>query len=231
VRKLLGASRRRLPVWVQTWGQSEAGPVAIRPYVLRSLQNRGRRMPATRDNGWPTPFFSKVRSVDPDTLDPLPRGEVGLIEVSQPGRCLDYMGERDRWERKRRGDWWNTGDLGVISRSRSVRLVDREIDRIPGGESAIELEDVLLDRLPQTTEVVVLAAADGPPVPIVSTVGDAPVRSDDWDAATADLPPLASPHYMPWDEIPRTATWKVRRPKLREQVLPDAAALGYGYWT
>lgn len=230
VRTLMAATRRRFPVWVQSWGQSEAGPVTMRPYVRRSVRPRGRRMPATRENGWAMPLFSKVRVVDRETLEPIGRGEVGLIEVSQPGRCLDYMGEHERWESKRRNGWWNTGDLGVMSRSRSVRLVDREIDRIPGA-SAIELEDVLLDRLPQSTEVIVLADPDGPPVPILSTTDDVPVPPHEWEAATADLPALASPRFIGWDEFPRTATWKVQRLKLREHVIPGHAPLGSGRWT
>jgi acyl-coenzyme A synthetase/AMP-(fatty) acid ligase len=180
--------------------------------------------------GWPIPFLCKLRAVDPDTGVRVPRGRVGLIEVSQPGRSLAYVGEQERHDLKRDGWWWNTGDLGVINRFGAVRLVDREIDRIPGA-SAIELEDVLLDRLPETTEVVVLAVAGKLPIPVLSTTGDIPLDRSAWARATGDLPPMAEPIQIPWPEFPRTATWKIRRVQLRDQLFCGAKAMGVGRWT
>jgi len=230
IRTFLHASDRRLPIWVQSWSQTEAGAIVIRPYLRRSVRRAGRRPPPTQVLGWPLPFLCKLRAVDPDTGIRVPCGQVGLIEVSQPGRSLAYVGEQERHDRKRDGWWWNTGDLGVISRLGAVRLVDREIDRIPGA-SAIELEDVLLDRLPETTEVVVLAVAGKEPVPVLSTTGDIPLDRAAWARATGDLPPLAEPVQIPWSQFPRTATWKIRRVQLREQLFSGARAMGVGRWT
>src|SRR6516165_3350586 len=217
IRTFLHASDRRLPIWVQSWSQTEAGAIVIRPYLRRSVRRVGKRPPPTQVLGWPIPFLCKLRAVDPDTGVRVPRGQVGLVEVSQPGRSLAYVGEQDRHDRKRDGWWWNTGDLGVINRFGAVRLVDREIDRIPGA-SAIELEDVLLDRLPQTTEVVVLAVAGQEPIPVLSTTGDIALDRAAWARATEDLPPLAEPIQISWSRFPRTATWKIRRTQLREQL-------------
>jgi acyl-coenzyme A synthetase/AMP-(fatty) acid ligase len=230
IRTFLDATDRRLPIWVQSWSQSEAGAMVIRPYTRRSVRHRGRRPPPTQVLGWPIPGLCRARTVDPRTGRPLPRGQVGLVEIAQPGRSLGYVGEQDRHDRKRTGWWWNTGDLGVVSRLGAVRLIDREIDRIPGG-SAIELEDVLLDRLPETTEVVVLPVAGALPVPVLSTAGDRRVTAERWRAATADLPPLADPIHVGWDELPRTITWKIRRVALREQLLAGTHAVGLGRWT
>jgi acyl-coenzyme A synthetase/AMP-(fatty) acid ligase len=171
----------------------------------------------------------QARAVDPQTGQETPAGQVGLVEIKQPGRCLAYVGEQDRHELKTRDFWWNTGDLGVVSRTGAVRLVDREIDRIPGA-SAIELEDVLLDRLPQITEVVILPAAGQLPVPVLSTAADVPVSPAEWTRATADLPRLAEPIQIKWNEFPRTCTWKIRRVQLREQLL-GTSAVGVGRWT
>lgn len=230
IRTFLHASGRRLPIWVQSWSQTEAGAIVIRPYLRRSVRRVGRRPPPTQVLGWPIPFLCKLRAVDPDTGARVPRGQVGLIEVSQPGRSLGYVGEQDRHDLKRDGWWWNTGDLGVINRFGATRLVDREIDRIPGA-SAIELEDVLLDRLPETTEVVVLAVAGQDPIPVLSTTSDIPLDRAAWARATQDLPPLAEPIQIPWPEFPRTATWKIRRAQLREQLFSGAKAIGAGRWT
>ena len=230
IRTFLHASDRRRPIWVQSWSQTEAGAIVIRPYLRRSVRRVGKRPPPTQVLGWPIPFLCKLRAVDPDTGARVPRGQVGLIEVSQPGRSLAYVGEQDRHDLKRDGWWWNTGDLGVINRFGAVRLVDREIDRIPGA-SAIELEDVLLDRLPETTEVVVLAVAGQEPIPVLSTTSDIPLDRASWARATGDLPPLAEPIQIPWSQFPRTATWKIRRVQLREQLFCGAEAVGVGRWT
>lgn len=229
IRTFLGASHRRLPVWVQSWSQSENGAIAVRPYVRSAVRKIGHRPPPNQSVGWPQPLVGKLRAVDPESGRVVSHGEPGLIEVSLPGRCLAYVGEQERHELKSDGDWWNTGDVGVIDRLGAVRLLDREVDRIPG-TSSIELEDVLLDRLPETTEVVVLAVPDGLPVPVYSTSADQAIADDDWAAATADLPPLADPIKIEWEEFPRTATLKIRRNDLRERLLA-ADPVGKGDWT
>lgn len=230
IRTFLNATDRRLPVWAQSWSQTEAGAIVIRPYLRRSVRRVGIRPPVTQVLGKPIPFLCKVRAVDPDTGREVPRGQVGLIEVSQPGRSLAYVGEQHRHDLKRNGWWWNTGDLGLVSRWGAVRLVDREIDRIPGS-SSIELEDVLLDRLPQTTEVVVLAVAGSTPVPVLSTTDDRPLDRAEWERAVADLPAMADPIQIRWEDFPRTATWKIRRVALREKLFSGAQAVGIGRWT
>lgn len=230
IRTFLDATDRRMPIWLQAWSQSENGTLLIRPYLRRSVRRRGHRPPPSQSLGWPVPSLGKIRTVDPRTGAPVRRGEVGLIEISQPGRCLAYVDERHRHDLKRDGEWWNTGDLGVINRLGALRIVDREVDRIEGA-SAIELEDVLLDRLPQTTEIVILPVSGGLPVPVVSTTGDVPVDHDTWRTATADLPRLAEPIHIRWDEFPRTGTWKIRRVRLREELLPSADPVGTGTWT
>ena len=230
IRTFLHATDRRLPVWVQSWSQSEAGAIVIRPYLRRSVRHIGKRPPVTQVLGWPIPFLCKLRAIDAVTGKEVSSGQVGLIEVSQPGRSLAYVGEQQRHDRKRNGWFWNTGDLGVINRWGAVRLVDREIDRIPGA-SGLELEDVLLDRLPETTEVVVLAVAGQKPVPVLSTADDVPLDPGRWSQATSGMPPLADPIQIGWDQFPRTATWKIRRVALRDQLLSGARPVGEGRWT
>ena len=230
VRAFLHASQRLCPLWVQAWSQTEAGSVAIRPYIRSVVRKVGKRPPPTQFLGWPVPGFGKLRAVDPDTGQPVPAGEVGLIQICAPGRCLGYVGETARYQNKTHGQWWDLGDLGVINRWGAVRLIDREVDRISGA-SALELEDLLLDRIPETTEVVMLAIRDGLPQPVVSTVDDIPLDMTAWRAAVTDLPRLSEPLQIRWDEFPRTATWKIQRVRLREQLLPDAVGIGKANWT
>jgi acyl-coenzyme A synthetase/AMP-(fatty) acid ligase len=229
VRSLLAASRRRFPLWAQGWGQSEIGGATVRLYTRRSVRRRGEARSITRNVGTGIPFTTKVRITNPETGVPVRRGRVGLVEVSTPSRCVTYVGEDDRHRQKCWREWWNTGDMGEQTRWSGVRLLDREVDLIEGA-SCIELEDTLLDRLPDATEVVVLAAP-GLPLPVVSTHGDRPLDPERWRTATAGLAALAPPVQVPWGEIPRTATWKVRRFLLRERLLNGMPTIGTGHWT
>ena len=228
VRLFLNASKRRLPVWVQALGQSESGPVAMGLFTRRSVRPGGPD-PVGEARSVPVSPFTRIRAVDPDTGRPLPRGTVGLLEVRRRP-CMDYVGESERHAAKHRDGWWNLGDLGVVNRSGTIRLIDREVDRIPEA-SCIEIESTLLERLEKATEVIVLAVRGAKPVPVLSTADDQPIDDAAWHAATADLPPLDDPVFIRWDEFPRTATWKVRRHILRERLLPGTATAGAGRWT
>jgi acyl-coenzyme A synthetase/AMP-(fatty) acid ligase len=229
VRKFLATSRRRIPVWGQAWGQSEVGPICIAAFTRRQVRRRPEPRGATNDIGWPVPILSRVKVVDPETGRKQPRGKPGILMVATKSRCLGYLGEEDRHAEKVRGKWWNTGDIGQRGRFGRLKLIDREVDLLPGA-SGVELESILLDRLERATEVVVLGVPGRPPVPVLCMRDD---RLDpaEWAAATADLPALDEPIVIPWEDVPRTATWKIRRLELRELVLGTKDKIGTGRWT
>jgi acyl-CoA synthetase (AMP-forming)/AMP-acid ligase II len=52
-----------------------------------------------------------------------------------------------------------------------------------------------------------------------------------WQAAAADLPEMAPPRFLSWDEVPRTGTGKVRRRELRARLLATEQTHGTGRWT
>nr|WP_232328273.1 AMP-binding protein [Kibdelosporangium sp. MJ126-NF4]CEL19857.1 long-chain acyl-CoA synthetase [Kibdelosporangium sp. MJ126-NF4]CTQ97081.1 long-chain acyl-CoA synthetase [Kibdelosporangium sp. MJ126-NF4] len=221
VRTMLNASQRRRPLWMQGWGQSETGPLTFRFLTRRTAHT-------TRDLGRPMPGLARLRVVDPATLEPVPRGVPGLILARTRARCVTYVGERDRWSAKAEGAWWNTGDLGVLSRTGAVTLLDREVDSVPG-LSCLAVEDTIEDRVPSIMECVLLAAADRPPIPVV--VSENGLNTDQWLAAVADLPPMVEPVVLRWDEVPRTATGKVRRLELLGRVVGSTDTNGSGRWT
>lgn len=229
VRGYLNASRRRHPVWLQGWGQTETGPLTFRLLTRKALAATGRRHPTTRNLGRPVPGRTRLRVVDPDTFRPVGRGRPGIILARTKARCTGYVGEQDRWSRKALGPWWNTGDIGFLTRTGSLVLLDREVDAVPG-TSCVELEDVIEDRLPAVLECTVLGAPGRTLLPVVVTA-DGWLDAAAWRAAVRDLPPLAEPMVRSWAEIPRTGTGKVRRLELRAQLLPDATTFGTGDWT
>ncbi|UNS95727.1 acyl--CoA ligase [Streptomyces tubbatahanensis] len=229
VRRFLAATRRPFPAWLQGWGQSETGPMTFRLLTRRALAARGERHPTTRNVGRPIPGFTGMRVVDPKTMRRVPAGTPGVAFARTDGRCIGYLGEEERWHTKTVGRWWNTGDWVVRSPTGLFRLLDREVDLIPG-TSCIELEDVLADRLPELLEAVVLGVPGERPVPVVSLRGG-PLDPAAWQRATADLPGMAEPVVLDSESLPRTSTGKVRRHELRERLLGGTATFGTGRWT
>jgi acyl-coenzyme A synthetase/AMP-(fatty) acid ligase len=229
IRTFLRASRRRHPVWMQGWGQSETGPLTFRFLTRKALAGQQDRHPTTRDLGRPVPLHIRLRVVDPQTFKPVRRGQPGLMLTRTGTLCPGYIGEQERWEDKLDGRWWNTGDIGVRTRSGSVLFLDREVDAIPG-MSCVEIEDVVDERLRQVLECIILGVPGQPPVPVVVTA-DGLLDLAAWQAAVSDLPRLAEPHVFTWDEIPRTGTGKVQRQELRTRLLATAETYGTGRWT
>lgn len=229
VRRFLNASKRPFPVWLQGWGQSETGPMAFRMLTRRALAKRGNRHPTTRNVGRPIPFFTGLKVVDPQTMRPVRAGTPGVALARTAGRCVTYVTEEDRWARKADGPWWNTGDWATRSRTGAVNLLDREVDVIPG-MSCIELEDVLADRLPDLLEAVIIGIPGRTPLPVLATPNGKVDRAA-WDRAVADLPAMAAPVVLTWDELPRTGTGKVRRLELRDRLLGRDETYGTGQWT
>lgn len=205
VRRLLGASKRRAPWLVQLYGQSETGPVAVQWFTRRSAQRAdGRRV------GTGIPGFTRLRITGPDGR-PVAPGTPGRIEARTRGRILTYLGARAQYERQLDDGWWQMGDMGVLNRLGALRLIDREIDRIDAVHSSLEVEDTLMERLEELREVVIVPGADREPVPVVCVRGERPLDAERWRAATADLPAMAEPRQWRFEDLPMTATWKVKR--------------------
>ncbi|MFG2115251.1 class I adenylate-forming enzyme family protein [Streptomyces sp. NPDC048718] len=230
LRSYLTASRHSRPLWMQGWGQTETGPLTFRFHTRRSALLPEARTDA-RLLGRPVPGRTGLRVVHPDTLRPVPRGRTGLLLVRTKALALGYVGERPRWDAKRIGDWWATGDLGIHHRDGSVSVLDREADSLPGlpDVSCLRTEDVLEARLPEALECVVVGAPDGAPRPFVVTA-DGRLDPDAWARAVRGLPSLGEPVVVTWDEVPRTGTGKVRRAVLAERLIGKAVT-GTGRWT
>lgn len=226
IRTYLTASARSNPVWMDGWGQTETGPLTFRFHTRGSIARGGG---STHDVGRPVPIKTRLRVVDPGTFEPVRRGRPGLLLTRTAARCLDYLGESDRWADKQVGAWWNTGDLGIRCWDGSVRLLDREVDR------AIELscvatEDLLEERLPHAQECVLLSLPDAPLLPVIITP-DGRLDDASWRQAVRDLPGLADPVVLTWDEVPRTGTSKVKRRELATQLTGCTETYGTGRWT
>jgi acyl-coenzyme A synthetase/AMP-(fatty) acid ligase len=213
VSRLLSASRRRRPIFAQMYGQSEIGPTIIRGY------GRGRDPEADlRCMGIPFPGMTSARVVSRDGKRPSKQNP-GYIEIRSDGRILTYLGESQRHQRQLSdGGWWRMGDVGYRTWKGCVHLLDREVDIIEGFGSTLAVEDVLFARMHDLNEVVIIPGPDGTAVPVVCTKDDGPLDTRAWQAATAGLPAMADPVHWRHDEIPKTATIKVKRLELAQLV-------------
>lgn len=208
IRTLLEASHRRAAVYLQAYGQTESGPVTVRAYT-RGLAKRAH----PRCVGHPIPGLTRVRTSG-TPAKPRP------IEVSTPGRALTYLGQEQRFTDQTTGQWWAMGDVGYRSRWGCLHLLDREVDQIDGLASVLEVEDALMERLPQLREIIVARGTGDMQQPVICTHDDVALSDDLWRAATADLPPMNPPLHCRWQDLPLTATAKVKRLQLH-QLLAD----------
>ncbi|MFD3869503.1 class I adenylate-forming enzyme family protein [Streptomyces sp. NPDC058623] len=218
VKLMLHASRRRSAIFGQLYGQSEVGPVTVRTFTRQRLFEADGRCV-----GFPFPGMTGIRVTSRNGRTPS-RENPGHIEVRSDGRVRTYLDEHERYEGQvTEGGWWRMGDVGYRSRYGCVHLLDREVDLIEGFGSTLAAEDTLLDRMGDLTEVIVVPGADGTAVPVVCTRGDLPLDRAAWQHAVRGLPPMADPVQWKLEELPHTATTKIKRRELT-RVLGERAA-------
>lgn len=208
VHRLLRASAHRNPIFGQLYGQSEVGPAVARSFTKRrKLEEDGRCV------GIPFPGMTDVRVVSRDG-NPPSRSSPGYIEVRSDGRIVTYLGEQARYDKQVDGGWWRMGDVGYRAKLGCLHLLDREIDLIPGFGSTLNAEDILLGKLNELTEVIIISDGKGAVVPVVCTKDDKPLDLDAWKTAVATLPTMADPIQWRLENLPQTATSKIKRLEL-----------------
>ncbi|WP_243063014.1 class I adenylate-forming enzyme family protein [Humibacter sp. RRB41] len=163
-------------------------------------------------------------------------GTVGELWIRGPGVVTSYFGgaAADRFDAD---GWLRTGDLGSLDDDGYVTLAGRVDDVINrGGEKVypLEVEEVLLIDS-EVREVVVVGAPDDVLgfVPVAFVIPAERARSDEQErtlverlAALAEerLPRFKRPRTITVvDDVPRAATGKVQRVRLRSAIADSAA--------
>ena len=208
IHRLLESSERRVPLFYQIYGQSEVGPAIGRPYFRRFA-----RATEGRCVGYPMPGGPRVRVVSRDGKRPSKQNP-GFIEVKWDALLKTYFGEQERYEANLHDGWWRMGDVGYRGRFGCLHMLDREVDMIPGVSSTLEIEDLVMSKLAELSEFVVVPGPKSEPIPVVCTRNDYPLDIDRWREAVAEFPQLADPIQIPLAGMPRTATLKTRRIEL-----------------
>ena len=196
------ASRRRRAIYFQAYGQTETGPVTVRPYTRRLARKADGRCV-----GYPVPGLTKVRIKRR-------RRRFAPIEARSKGLGISYLGQEERFSAQIRDGWWNMQDVGRRGRWGCVHLLDRVVDKIDELDSLLKVEDTVLSRDHQLTELVLVRLPEGLQ-PVVCTRHDHRVDRTAWADAVRDQPAMLEPLHCRWADLPTTATWKVRRIELR----------------
>jgi acyl-CoA synthetase (AMP-forming)/AMP-acid ligase II len=168
-----------------------------------------------------------------DNGAPLPPASVGRLWIRGPGVISHYFGDvaADRFDA---AGWLSTGDLGSVDAAGFVTLVGRSDDVINRGGELVypaDVENVLLGD-PRVREAVVVAKPDAVlgqvPVAYVVQIDDdetdaATLRAALGERAAAELPRHLRPvEITVTDELPRAATGKVQRARIRATLAEEA---------
>jgi long-chain acyl-CoA synthetase len=162
-----------------------------------------------------------ARIVD-ETGEDVPLGEVGEIIVRGDGLMKAYYKSPELTAAVIRKGWLHTGDLGRLDEEGFICLVDRKKDLIiSGGENIypVELEAVILSH-PKVHDAAVIGTPDDRMGEIVTAViqpkKDEALSPEEMNNFFEEhLPRYKRPRRLIFDEVPRSPTGKIEKPKLR----------------
>jgi benzoate-CoA ligase len=174
--------------------------------------------------GTPVPGY-EMRIVGEDG-HPLPPGEVGELQVSGPTAAMAYWNNREKTRSTFQGPWTRSGDKYSIDANGCYVYAGRTDDMLKVSGiyvSPIEVESALITH-PAVLEAAVIGKADDEllikPVAYVVLKGghqpSAALAEELQQHVKSRLAPYKYPRWIEFiDELPKTATGKIQRFKLR----------------
>ncbi len=165
--------------------------------------------------GWET------KIVDPDG-NVVPRGDVGELCVKGPGVMTCYYKNEQATAESIKCGWLYTGDMAREDEDGFIFLVDRKKDVvITGGENLYPVE---IENFIRKHDAVKDVAVIGLPHPrlgeiaaaIVEVKPDFELSEDELNDFCLGLPRYKRPRKLIFAPVPRNATGKIEKPKLRE---------------
>lgn len=170
--------------------------------------------------------LESLRVLDPDTLQPVPADGLTAGELMLRGNTVmkGYLKNADATAKAFAGGWFHTGDIAVVHPDGYVQITDRSKDVIiSGGEniSSVEVEDVL-HRHPAVLYAAVVAQPDArwgevPCAFVELKQGAEAVTADELIAfCRSNLAHFKCPRQVRFEPLPKTATGKIQKFRLRE---------------
>jgi len=167
-------------------------------------------------HGWQTDIVD-------ETGKSIERGNVGELIVKGPGVMRCYYNDPAATAASLKDGWLYTGDMAREDEDGFIFLVDRKKDVIiTGGENLypVQIEDFLRG-MNQIKDVAVIGLPDARLGEIAAAIIEAKAGFDlteaEVEAYCRDLPRYKRPRKILFDTVPRNATGKIEKPKLRER--------------
>jgi len=179
--------------------------------------------------GWPVPGYDIA--LRGDDGQPVADGETGDLYVRGPSAALMYWGQRDRSRETFQGEWTRTGDKYLRHADGSYTYAGRSDDMLKVSGmyvSPFEVESTLAQH-PAVLEAAVIGVADPDGLTrtkafVVLKTGQAASDTELKAFVKDRLAPYKYPRQIAFvDELPKTATGKIQRFRLREQERAAAA--------
>jgi long-chain acyl-CoA synthetase len=205
---------------IQGYGLTETSPVlTFEPLGKARAGTIGVPLPST-----------EIRCLD-DAGQPVPQGEPGEIAARGPQIMKGYWNKPEETAKVMQGDWFLTGDIGVMDPDGYIRIVDRKKDMVVVSGFNVypnEVEDVLAAH-PGVLEVAVIGVPDdatGEAVKAFIVKSDPGLTAETLRAyAKEHLTAYKVPKRVEFrDELPKSNVGKILRKDLRAEVTAQIAA-------
>jgi acyl-[acyl-carrier-protein]-phospholipid O-acyltransferase/long-chain-fatty-acid--[acyl-carrier-protein] ligase len=175
--------------------------------------------------GHPLPGIS-VKIVNPETFDPVPQGETGLLLVRGPNVMQGYLNRPEKTSEVLRDGWYNTGDIAAMDEDGFIRITDRltRFSKI-GGEMVphIKVEDELHEIIRATEQVFAVTSVPderkGERLIVLHTLPEDKLQECFAQLGKSDLPSLWKPRpdqFVYVQSLPYLGTGKIDLRRLKE---------------
>ena len=163
----------------------------------------------------------EAKIVDPEG-NPVEQGSVGELIVKGPGVMTCYYNDEKATAETIKDGWLYTGDMAEMDEDGFIYLVDRKKDVIiSGGENLypVQIEN-FLSKFPKIKDVAVIGLADERLGEIAAAIielnPDTECTEQEINDFCKELPRYKRPKKIIFTKVPRNATGKIEKPKLRE---------------
>jgi acyl-CoA synthetase (AMP-forming)/AMP-acid ligase II len=163
----------------------------------------------------------EAKIVDTEGVE-VAQGEVGELIVKGPGVMTCYYNDPEATANTLKDGWLFTGDMAEMDEDGFIYLVDRKKDVIiSGGENIypVQIEN-FLSKFSKIKDVAVIGLADERLGEITAAIielnPDTECTEEEIQEFCKTLPRYKRPKKIIFAEVPRNATGKIEKPKLRE---------------
>ncbi len=213
---------------MEGYGATECSPVVA--VNTRDFRAPGFRQVGSKRGkiGHPLPGVS-TRIVDPETMEPLPIGQPGLLLVSGPNVMKGYLKRPDKTAEVLKDGWYVTGDIASVDEDGFLTITDRlsRFSKI-GGEMVphIRIEEELHELAEATEQTFVVTGVPdgkkGERLVVLHTLAEDALKDVIEKLSKSDLPNLWIPRpnqFFRVEQFPVLGTGKLDLRAIRDRAI------------